>query len=93
MPPDKRSGPSATKRPPQVVPPGTVAILPDQADAHCPRCSCRCRCHRPPPEPPYVPVPPRPGSWEWSGYLAELSVELGSLEAAYAAVDPRVVVA
>ena len=32
MPPDKRSGPSATKRPPQVVPPGTVAILPDQDD-------------------------------------------------------------
>jgi hypothetical protein len=29
---DKRSGPSATKRPPQVVPPGTVAILPDQGD-------------------------------------------------------------
>jgi hypothetical protein len=28
----KRDGPSATKRPPQVVPPGTVAILPDQAD-------------------------------------------------------------
>jgi hypothetical protein len=28
----KRDGPSATKRPPQVVPPGTVAILPDQGD-------------------------------------------------------------
>jgi hypothetical protein len=29
-PPDKeRNGPSATKRPPQVVPPGTVAIVPD----------------------------------------------------------------
>jgi hypothetical protein len=32
-------------------------------------------------------------SWEWSGYLAELSAHLGSLEAAYAAVDPRVVAA
>ena len=32
-PPDnKQDGPSATKRPPQVVPPGTVAILPDQGD-------------------------------------------------------------
>jgi hypothetical protein len=29
MPPPKRSGPSATKRPPQVVPPGTEAIVPD----------------------------------------------------------------
>jgi hypothetical protein len=29
---NKRDGPSATKRPPQVVPPGTVAILPDQGD-------------------------------------------------------------
>ena len=29
---EKRNGPSATKRPPQVVPPGTVAILPDQGD-------------------------------------------------------------
>ena len=28
---EKRSGPSATKRPP-LVPPGTVAILPDQGD-------------------------------------------------------------
>ena len=32
MPPDKRSGPPATEGPPQVVPPGTVAILPDQGD-------------------------------------------------------------
>ena len=32
MPGDKRSGPSATKRPPQKVPPGTEAILPDQGD-------------------------------------------------------------
>jgi len=29
---EKQDGPSATKRPPQVVPPGTVAILPDQGD-------------------------------------------------------------
>ena len=29
---EKRSGPSATKRPPPVVPQGTVAILPDQGD-------------------------------------------------------------
>jgi hypothetical protein len=26
---EKRNGPSATKRPPQVVPPGTEAIVPD----------------------------------------------------------------
>jgi hypothetical protein len=26
---EKRSGPSATKRPPQVVPPGTEVIVPD----------------------------------------------------------------
>jgi hypothetical protein len=26
---EKQDGPSATKRPPQVVPPGTVAIVPD----------------------------------------------------------------
>jgi hypothetical protein len=32
MPPDKRSGPPATEGPPPVVPPGTVAILPDQGD-------------------------------------------------------------
>ena len=32
-PPDnKQDGPSATEGPPQVVPPGTVAILPDQGD-------------------------------------------------------------
>ena len=70
----------------------TALSLPDRGDAHCPRCACRCGCHRPP-EPPYVWVPPRPGSWEWSGYLAELSAELGTLEAAYAAVDPLVVAA
>jgi hypothetical protein len=29
---EKRNGPSATKRPPQKVPPGTEAILPDQGD-------------------------------------------------------------
>jgi hypothetical protein len=63
------------------------------ANGHCPRCACRCDCHRPPPEPPYVRVPPLPGSWEWSGFLAELSAELGSLEAAYAAVDPQAVAA
>jgi hypothetical protein len=71
---------------------GTV-ILPDRANRHCQECACRCRCHRPPPEPPYVRIPPQPGSWEWSGYLAELSADLGSLEAAYAAVDPQVVAA
>jgi hypothetical protein len=32
VPGDERSGPSATKRPPQKVPPGTEAILPDQGD-------------------------------------------------------------
>jgi hypothetical protein len=29
---EKRDGPSATKRPPPTVPPGTVAILPDPGD-------------------------------------------------------------
>jgi hypothetical protein len=29
---ERRSGPPATEGPPQVVPPGTVAILPDQGD-------------------------------------------------------------
>jgi hypothetical protein len=66
--------------------------VPDPHD-HCPACVCRCHCHRPLLELPSVPAPPRPGSWEWSGYLAELSAELGSLEAAYAAVDPRVMAA
>jgi hypothetical protein len=39
------------------------------------------------PEPQYVSRPPEPGSPAWSGYLAELSGELGSLAAAYAHVE------
>lgn len=35
----------------------------------------------------YVPRPPRPGDPDWSAYLAGLGVELGSLAAAYQAVD------
>jgi hypothetical protein len=51
-----------------------TAILPDQGDGHCLRCSCRCRCHRPPPELPYIAAPPRPGEPFYSAYLAELRV-------------------
>ena len=65
---------------------GTVIVL-DASDRHCDRCRCRCDCHRPPPEPPVVYTPPQPGSWEWSGYLAGLSADLGSLAAAYGAIE------
>jgi hypothetical protein len=37
----------------------------------------------------YVPRPPRPGDPGWSGYLAALSAELGSLDAAYQAVEDQ----
>jgi hypothetical protein len=83
----KRDGPSRREGAAQSVPPGTRESLP--FGGHCPDCRCRCRCHTPLPEPPVAYTPPRPGAWEWSGYLAELSADLGSLEAAYAAVDPR----
>jgi hypothetical protein len=95
-PPERRTGPGTTApTPPLQVPTpiSTTEMLPDLGGGYCRRCVCCCCRHRPPPEPPYVWIPPRPGSWEWSGYLAELSAELGSLEAAYAAVDPRGVAA
>ena len=80
--PRQRPGPAPTTTATNGKP-----ILPDQDDAHCPRCACRCDCHRPPPEPPYVWIPPEPGSPFFMAHLAELA----SLEAAYAAVAPRVV--
>jgi hypothetical protein len=38
-------------------------------------------------EPEYMAQPPEPGSPAWSGHLAELSAQLGSLAAAYAHVE------
>jgi hypothetical protein len=82
--PRQRPGPAA-----RTTTTYSPAILPDQADKHCPRCVCRCRCHRRP-ELPVRAVPPRPGDPFWSAHLAALSFELGDLAAAYAAVERRV---
>jgi hypothetical protein len=79
----KRTGPAAIPSPSQAEPAPTSTR---DSLSHCPDCRCRCGCHRPP-EPPIPYCPPRPGSTEWSGYLAGLSADLGSLVAAYAAVE------
>jgi hypothetical protein len=89
-PPRKRTpGSDATPtRAVELAPPRSTAESLASAD-HCPRCICRCRCHRPPEQPVWV-VPPTPGDPFWSAHLAALSVELGDLAAAYAAIDGRV---
>jgi hypothetical protein len=66
--PRQRPGPAST-----FTATNGTAMLPDQGDGHCLRCSCRCRCHRPP-EPPYIVAPPRPGEPFYSANLAELRV-------------------
>jgi hypothetical protein len=82
----KQGGPIRCDEAADWVPPGTSSLS-LSSGRHCERCRCRCGCHRPPPEPPMASTPPRPGSSEWSGYLAGLSADLGSLAAAYGAVE------
>jgi hypothetical protein len=94
-PPDKRERPAATPGAPQSrsvakgTPPLSIDDLADRLNQV--RCRCGpCPVHEPPldPEPEYLPAPPpAPGSPAWSAWIAGLSVELGSLDLAYASVD------
>ena len=79
-------GRSAPQRPGRNVPTPPASEASASIAAHCPDCRCRCRCHQPPrPDPPpLAEPPPRPGEPGWSGYVAALSYQVGSLEAAYA---------
>ena len=78
-------GRSAPWRPGRNAPATPRSEATPSITAHSDGCRCRCRCHLPPrPDPPpLADPPPHPGEPGWSGYVAALSYQAGSLEAAY----------